>query len=209
MDCGSKAERLLVTHDLTVQRVPVEPVNDDLLGELGCTIGPRTVDDPSLNRAPGQMAFLWVHSMLEHTGQPFIATTRYRYRGARCDYLQRHPQSTLILVPSDGRPSVVFVAPDIAGEPDLDKVRALLLSGQNGIALNPGVWVRYAYPVLETADLVQVSSRLRPEDDIERVDLEASRSTVLEWYFAAPREPGVVLSPGGAVLSLPTPLDLA
>jgi hypothetical protein len=149
------------------------------------------------------MAFLWIHQFLDYPKQPFIATGRYYFRGSRCGYLQRHPGSTLILIPLASTASVIFIAPDSEGEPDLAEVKAIFLDGRSGVAVNPGVWVRYAYPVGEYADFAYVSARVDPADDIEHVDLEERYQTVLEWQFGPPGPEGVELSPGGAVLALP------
>jgi hypothetical protein len=161
-------------------------------------------DDPTLNRAPGQMAYMWVHQFLTYPKPPFIATCRYLYRGARCEYVQRHPASTVVLIPLDGHPSVVWMIPDRDGRPDLDEAEAVLLDGHRGIVVDPGVWIRYAYPLVDTADFAYVSARVDPEDDIERVYLERDSGVVLEWYLDAPDGPGVRLTPGGAVLGLPS-----
>jgi hypothetical protein len=57
---------------------------------------------------------------------------------------------------------------------------------------------------VDTADFAYVSARVDPEDDIERVYIERDHGTVLEWYFDAPAGDGVQLTPGGAVLRLPS-----
>ena len=139
------------------------------------------------------MAYMWVHQFLTYPKPAFIATCRYHYRGARCEYLQRHPESTVVLIPIDGNPSVIWLAPDRDGLPDLDRAEAVLLDRRRGIVLNPGLWIRYAYPVVDTADFAYVSARVDPEDDIERVYIERDHGTVLEWYFDAPAGDGVQL----------------
>ena len=190
--------------DPVVRRVPVRPLDTESFKRYGSVIEAGATDDPSLNRAPGQMAYMWVHQFLTYPKPAFIATCRYHYRGARCEYLQRHPESTVVLIPTDGNPSVIWLAPDRDGLPDLDRAEAVLLDGRRGIVLNPGLWIRYAYPVVDTADFAYVSARVDPEDDIERVYIERDHGTVLEWYFDAPAGDGVQLTPGGAVLRLPS-----
>jgi ureidoglycolate hydrolase len=186
-----------------VRRVQVRPLDSEAFKRYGSVLEPGRVDDPTLNRAPGQMAFMWVQQMLRYPKPPYFATCRYYYRGTRVEYLQQHPESTVFLVPLDGNPSVIMLAPDLEGQPDVDAVEAVLLDGRRGIVVNPGVWIRYAYPILNTADYAYVSARIDPEDDIRRVYLDHDRGLVLEWYFGAPSEPGVVLSESGAVLRLP------
>lgn len=189
--------------DISVKRVAVGQLGQSALGDLGSVVEPGSVADESLNRAPGQMAFLWIHQSLSYPRDPYIATGRYYFRGARCEYLQRHPESTVVLIPLGGTQSVIFIAPDSDGQPDLGQAQAIFLEGDRGIVINPGVWVRYAYPVGAFADFAYVSARVDPEEDIERINLEERFGTVLEWYFGPPTADGVELSRGGAVLSLP------
>jgi ureidoglycolate lyase len=188
-----------------VRRLAVEPLDAAAFAPFGSVVQPGDADDPTLNRAPGHMAYMWVHQQLQYPKPPFIATCRYHARGARCEYLQRHPASTVVLIPLDGKPSVVWVAPDRDGAPEIDRVRAVLLDGRRGIVVNPGIWLRYAYPVLDTADFAYVSARDEPEDDIERRYLERDDHLVLEWYLGPPPGDGVETTPGGAVTRLRPP----
>jgi ureidoglycolate hydrolase len=188
-----------------VHRVQVRPLDSTAFERFGSVIEASGADDPTLNRAPGQMAYMWVHQTLVYPRTPFVATCRYYFRGARCDYVQRHPASTVVLIPIDSRPSVIWLLPDRDGRPDIESAEAILLDGRRGIVVNPGNWIRYAYPIGDMADFAYVSARVDPEDDIERAYLERDDGVVLEWYFAAPLGPGVQVTPGGAVLRLPAP----
>jgi ureidoglycolate hydrolase len=188
-----------------VRRVPVRPLEPNAFARYGSIVEAGAVDDPSLNRAPGQMAFMWVHRDLQYPRMPFIATCRYRYRGVRCEYVQRHPGSTVVLIPIDRRPSVIWFLPDANGLPDTEHADAILLDGTRGIVVAPNTWIRYAYPVTDTADFAYVSARVDPEEDIERVYLESDHDTVLEWHFDLPVGEGIETTPGGAVLNLPLP----
>lgn len=189
----------------TLIRVPVRPLDAATFARFGSVIEAGRPGDETLNRAPGQMAYMWVHQQLTYPAMPFIATCRYYFRGARCEYVQKHPNSTVVLVPIDVKPSVIWVLPDKDGKPDINEAHAILLDGRRGIVLNPGVWIRYAYPLLDTADFAYVSARVDPEDDIERAYLERDDGLILEWFYDAPPDAGVRLSPGGAVLHLPAP----
>jgi ureidoglycolate hydrolase len=190
---------------IDVRRVAVEPLDAATFSPFGSVVEPGKTDDSTLNRAPGHMAYMWVHQQLDYPKQPFIATCRYHFRGARCEYLQRHPASTVVLIPLDARPSVIWVAADRAGDPDLATARAILLDGRRGVVVNPGIWMRYAYPILDTADFAYISARDDPEDDIERRDLERDDRVVLEWYIGPPDGDGVGTTEGGAVTRLPAP----
>ena len=194
-----------VVPDSTLIRVPVRPLDAASFARFGSVIEAGQPGDQTLNRAPGQMAYMWVHQELTYPRTPFIATCRYYFRGARCEYVQKHPGSTVVLVPIDAKPSVIWFLPDKAGRPDIEEVQAIVLDGRRGIVVNPGVWIRYAYPVLDTADFAYVSARVDPEDDIERAYLERDSGLTLEWYFKAPSGADVELTSGGAVLHLPAP----
>ena len=189
--------------DLKIMRVPARPLDAERFKPYGSVVEPGETDDPTLNRAPGQMAYMWVHQFLTYPKPTFIATCRYNYRGPRCEYVQHHPQSTVVLLPLDGKPSVVWIIPDLDGAPDLDHAEAVLLDGRRGIVVDPGVWLRYAYPILDSADFAYISARVDPEDDIERRYIERDQGVVLEWYLDAPTGEGVQTTPGGAVTRLP------
>jgi ureidoglycolate hydrolase len=191
---------------MKVIRVPVRSLERSAFAEFGSIVEAGSIEDENLNRAPGHMAFLWVHRDLVYPRTPYIATSRYYYRGTRCEYLQRHPASTVVLIPMDGKPSVIMVAPDDGGQPNLAEAQAILLDGRRGIVVDPGIWLRYAYPVADQADFAYVSARVDPEEDIDRVFLEDTLDSVLEWYFDMPLGVGVEFSPGGAVLKLPVQL---
>jgi ureidoglycolate hydrolase len=190
---------------IDVRRVAVEPLDAATFRPFGSVVEAGGADDPTLNRAPGHMAYMWVHQQLQYPKLPFIATCRYYLRGVRCEYLQKHPASTVVLIPLDGKPSVIWVALDRDGAPDLVDVRAFLLDGRRGVVVNPGVWIRYAYPILETADFAYISAREEPEDDIVRRYLERDDGVVLEWFIDGPAGEGVEGTPGGAVTRLPAP----
>jgi ureidoglycolate lyase len=186
-----------------VHRVAARPLEAGAFASYGSVIEPGDIESRTLNRAPGQMAFMWVHRTLQYPDMPFVATCRYLFRGARCEYVQRHPESTVVLIPLDGQPSVIWFVPDRQGAPDVERAEAVLLDGHRGIVVAPGVWLRYAYPILASADFAYVSARVDPESDIERVYLERDHGVVLEWYMAAPSGQGVETTVGGAVLRLP------
>jgi ureidoglycolate hydrolase len=190
---------------IDVRRIAVEPLEAAAFTPFGSVVEPGDAGDQTLNRAPGHMAYMWVHQQLQYPKLPFIATCRYYFRGARCEYLQKHPASTVVLIPLDAKPSVIWVALDRDGDPDLAGARAVLLDGRRGVVLNPGTWIRYAYPVLDTADFAYISAREDPEEDIVRRHVERDNNVVLEWFVDTPAGDGVGVSAGGAVTRLPAP----
>ncbi len=190
--------------DVRVLRVPVHHLEAVRFARYGSVVQAGDVDADNLNRSPGQMGFMWVHHLLQYPQTPFLATCRYYYRGLRCDYLQRHPESTVVLVPVGRHASVIVLAPtDVQGRPALDEAEGFLLDGSKGVVVEPNTWIRYAYPLFEFADFVYVSSRLDPTQDIEHAYLDRDRGVVLELTLPTPEGQGVQLSPGGAVVALP------
>jgi ureidoglycolate hydrolase len=189
--------------EIRVQSVPVHHLDAARFAPYGTLVEAGQVDGDNLNRAPGQMGFMWVHRMLEYPKPPFLASCRYYYRGTRCEYLQRHPASTVVLVPVGRHTSVVIFAPDADGIPDVERAEGFLLDGSRGVIVEPNTWIRYAYPLTEYADFIYVSARLDPADDIEHVYLDRDLGVVLELSFGPPDVAGVQFSPGGAVTQLP------
>jgi ureidoglycolate hydrolase len=189
--------------EIRVVSVPLRHLDSTRFAPYGVVVEAGLPDSKNLNRAPGQMAFMWVHRMLEYSKQPFLATCRYYYRGSRCEFLQRHPSSNVVLVPLGCHPSVILLAPDASGVPDVERAEGFLLDGSKGVVIEPNTWIRYAYPLTEFADFAYVSARLDPADDIEHVYLDRDLGVVLEFQMRPPEGPGVEYSLGGAVTALP------
>jgi ureidoglycolate hydrolase len=190
--------------DVRVLRVPVHQLEAARFARYGTLVQAGDVDADNLNRSPGQMGFMWVHRMLQYPRPPFLATCRYYYRGLRCDYLQRHPESTVVLVPVGRHASIIVLAPTAHdGGPALDEAEGFLLDGSKGVVVEPNTWIRYAYPLFEFADFVYVSARLDADQDIEHVYLDRDRGVVLELALPTPEGQGVRRSAGGAVVALP------
>lgn len=189
--------------------VAVEPLTREAFAPFGALIAPESTSSPRLNRAPGNLGMLWVQSELHFPGQSYMCTLRYYYRGFRCEFLQRHPSSTVTLIPLGGRPSIVVAAPareDDGGAPDPEGIRAFLLDGDAGVVFNKGTWLRYAYPITDWVDFAYVTQRVDPatantSDDVERFYLDQSAGIVAEFAFVPP--PGTRLSDSGAVIEGP------
>ena len=155
--------------DPTLVRVPVRPLDAATFARFGSVIEAGRPGDETLNRAPGQMA---VHVGPPAADVPEDAVHRdlplllpRRPLRLRPEPSGQHRRAR----PDRAKPSVIWFLPDKDGKPDLGEAQAILLDGRRGIVLNPGVWIRYAYPLLDTADFAYVSARVDPEDDIERV----------------------------------------
>ncbi len=185
----------------TVERSTFEP--------YGALIAPETVDSPNLNRAPGNLGFLWVQKELEFPKRAYMCSLRYYYRGNRCEFLQKHPASTITLITLGITPSAFVAAPDDGGgRPDLDEARAFLLTGGVGVVLHRGIWVRYAFPLGLYADFAYVTQRVDPatantSDDVVRCNLDTEFGFVYDLEFAVPEGDGFEIAPSGALKAGP------
>ena len=190
-----------------VRRLPLRQLERAAFEPYGVIIGPETADSPNLNRAPGYLSYLWIQKPLEYPGQAYIGSVRYYYRATRCDFVQKHPASTVVLIPLGHQPSVIFVASDDGSDrPDLATARVFLLTGGAGVILHRGTWVRYAYPLGPFADFAYITQRVDPKtanttDDVVRCVLDAMFGLVLDIETEPPS--GVELGAGGAVTSGP------
>jgi ureidoglycolate hydrolase len=184
-----------VTDELMIRQIMVEPLDPDLFHRFGTVIRAESLDAPTFNRAPGNMGVLWVQHPIEFPKQAYLGALRYYYRGARCDFLQRHPESTVVLIPL-GRPSIVFAAGAADdGRPSTDDIHAFLLDGSAGVAFHRNVWLRYAYPLGDYVDFAYITQRVDPAtanstDDTQRFRLDDELSLVIEFAFMPPRGAG-------------------
>ena len=196
--------------DLTVRPLPVRSLEATAFRPFGAVIAPETADAPSLNRSPGNLGFLWVHKQLEFpkAAYTYICSLRYYYRGNRCEFLQKHPESTVTLIPVNGV-SAIVVAPDNArGGPDVDAAQAFLLEPGRGAVIHRGVWLRYAYPLTQFADFAYVTQRVDPatanvSDDVVRVNLDADLGFVFDLAFDVPTGKDFAHTPSGALSAGP------
>ena len=78
-----------------VRRLPLTHLDRESFAPYGAVIGAEAADSPNFNRAPGNLGFLWAQHPLEFPSQPQLCTLRYYYRATRCEFVQRHPASTV------------------------------------------------------------------------------------------------------------------
>ncbi|MCY3951292.1 MAG: ureidoglycolate lyase [bacterium] len=191
-----------------VRRLAVERLDRAAFEPFGAVIAPETADSPNLNRASNNLGYLWVQKELEFPGRAYMCSLRYYYRGNRCEFVQRHPASTVTLI-TLGMHSAAFVAvPDVDGRPDVDAARAFLITGGTGVVINRGTWVRYAYPLGAYVDFAYVTQRVDPAtanttDDVVRVNLDSELGFVFDLEFAPPADDDYQLGPSGAVVAGP------
>ena len=191
------------------RRLHIEPLTRAAFEPFGGVISPETADSPNLNRAPGNLGFLWVQHPLEFPKQPYVASLRYYYRGLRCDFMQKHPASTVCMLPKGAASSTFVVANDNGhDQPDVDHARAFLLDGSAGVVLHRGIWVRYAYPLGAFADYYYVTQRVDPvtansSDDVVRCRLDDQFGFVFDLCLGMPGGPGFEFGASGAVVAGP------
>ncbi len=191
-----------------VRRLAVEPLDRGTFEPFGAVIAPETADSPNLNRAANNLGYLWVQKELEFPGRAYMCSLRYYYRGNRCEFVQKHPASTITLITLGMHPAAFVVAPDVDGRPDVAAARAFLLTGGTGVVLHRGTWVRYAYPLGAYVDFAYVTQRVDPAtanttDDVVRVNLDSELGFVFDLEFAPPADDDYQLGPSGAVVAGP------
>lgn len=194
--------------DLTVRPLSVRPLEAMAFRPFGAVIAPETADAPSLNRSPGNLGFLWVHKELEFPKAAYMCSLRYYYRGNRCEFLQKHPDSTVTLIPVSGVSAIVVAPDDASGGPDVDATQAFLLEPGRGAVIHRGVWLRYAYPLTPFADFAYVTQRVDPatanvSDDTVRANLDTDLGLVFDLVFDVPAGEGYAHTPSGALAAAP------
>jgi len=186
----------------------VEHIDRDAFEPFGAVIAPETADSPNLNRASNNLGYLWVQKELEFPGRAYMCSLRYYYRGNRCEFVQKHPASTITLITLGMHPAAFVAVPDVGGRPDVDAARAFLLTGGTGVVINRGTWVRYAYPLGAYVDFAYITQRVDPAtanttDDVVRVNLDSELGFVFDLEFAPPVGDGYQLGSSGAVVAGP------
>lgn len=198
-----------MSQEPAIRTIAVEHLTPESFERFGAVIRAEGMDSPNFNRAPGNLGVLWVQREISFPGQAYLGTLRYYYRGARCEFVQRHPESTIVLIPMGMRPSVVVAVGAAAdGTPALDDAHAFLLDGTAGVVFHPNVWLRYAYPLGDYCDFSYITQRVDPAtanttDDTVRCVLADELSTVLEFAFPQPEGAGYELGPGRVVKAGP------
>ena len=196
------------TEGTSVRRLAVEHIDRDAFDPFGAVIAPETTDSPNLNRASNNLGYLWVQKELEFPGRAYMCSLRYYFRGNRCEFVQKHPASTITLITLGMHPAAFVAVPDVDGRPDVDAARAFLLTGGMGVVINRGTWVRYAYPLGAYVDFAYITQRVDPAtanttDDVVRVNLDSELGFVFDLEFAPPVGDGYQLGSSGAVVAGP------
>ena len=161
--------------EIEVRPLAVEHLSREAFEPFGCLIAPEEPDSPRFNRAPGNLGFLWVQKAIEFPKQPYMCTLRYYHRGTRCEFLQKHPESTIVLITLTGTAAIVVTSDGREG-PAVDEARAFLLTPGVGVVINRSTWIRYAYPVTPYVDFAYITQRVDPvtansTDDTVRTNL--------------------------------------
>ena len=194
--------------EIEVRPLAVEHLSREGFEPFGCLIAPEEADSPRFNRSPGNLGFLWVQKAIEFPKQPYMCTLRYYHRGTRCEFLQKHPESTIVLITLTGTAAIV-AAPDGREGPAVDEARAFLLTPGVGVVINRDTWIRYAYPVTPYVDFAYVTQRVDPAtanstDDTVRANLGDDLGIVFDMRFGIEQgREGYEFGVGGAVTTGP------
>jgi ureidoglycolate hydrolase len=106
----------------------------------------------------------------------------YTWHPLRCDLLNRHHTATQALIPLDGAPAVVVVAPssvDFSDPSHVETIRAFTISGSQGINLAIGTWHWGPYPLGAEVHLANFQARDVANDN-EIAHLERDLGVVVE-----------------------------
>ncbi|MBR8652818.1 ureidoglycolate lyase [Achromobacter sp. Marseille-Q0513] len=116
--------------------IVAEPLTSQAFAEFGEVVEHagnerrRHLALPYAHSAPAARTAIWVSRVESAIPQPCPVLL-----------LERHPYSSQTFIPLDNTPYLVVVAPDDAqGEPDLERLRAFVASGSQGVCYRTGVW---------------------------------------------------------------------
>ena len=116
--------------------IVAEPLTSQAFAEFGEVVEHagnerrRHLALPYAHSAPAARTAIWVSRVENAIPQPCPVLL-----------LERHPYSSQTFIPLDNTPYLVAVAPDDAqGEPDLERLRAFVASGNQGVCYRSGVW---------------------------------------------------------------------
>jgi ureidoglycolate lyase len=127
-----------------------------------------------------------------------FVVTRYRLRGQKVPYLERHSAITQAFIPLGGSPFLfVLAAPDAPlrnGVPELSSLSAFVVPGDCGIQLHRGTWHEVPIPLVDNSLLIVTShtdlttgwgeledgGEIASKGDEEKLDLTARAGVEVE-----------------------------
>ena len=165
-----------MTNEIRKVLIP-EPLTATAFAPYGTVIETQDSDSFMINNGTTQRFHRLAEVMLGKAGDRGIISI-FRAQGLdmplRVKLLERHPFGSQAFIPLKQNPFLIIVAEP--GEiPEVDKIRAFIIDGSQGINYHSGVW---HHPVLSCV----------PEDDFLVVDREGEGNNCDEYFFAEETE---------------------
>lgn len=186
---------------LEVREVRIEDADAANIAEFGCLVGSEA------GRAgaesvyyPGSMN--WRFDDFSSDDDTTVIVSRPKPREMQVRWMERHAKHTQTFVPLGGRAFVIVLAPpNQAALPDLARVRAFRVDGNQALMLKKDCWHDYPYAIQSNTDLLIIMRRetmdnLGPRTfidgethapDVDKNDIQVRLGVVLELTFGAPQ----------------------
>ena len=167
--------------------IVVEPATPAAIAPFGCFIGAEPTV-PRFAEWPGVTVYGPSPITIGSGGEILHVQMRAMQFPARVRLLERHFHHTQTYLPANGRPFVMVLGSECAGDlPNVQKLRAFLFSDGAGIAMSAGTW--HEFP-LALQDDTRFTVILREESHINRVERpafpnDASGPDLERWDIAA------------------------
>ena len=133
-----------------IKRVKIEQLTEEAFEPFGDILGPKE-RPPDWQSEAGPATWFPNFSV---DGTTTVAYCTYTYRKPPTEYqihiLEQHRNDTQTVIPLEGKPCVLIVAPpsEWGTKPDVDKLRAFLLDGARGIVLGKLTWHNHDAPMV-------------------------------------------------------------
>jgi ureidoglycolate lyase len=103
----------------------------------------------------------------------------------RVEILERHPQTTQVIVPMNADRYVVLVGRRTTGaDPDLASLRAFVATGREGVAYHPGTWHHPLLALEHETDFTSLVWEDESAGDCDLVTIPESRRPLLELVLS-------------------------
>jgi ureidoglycolate lyase len=125
-----------------IKKVKIEPLTEEAFRPFGEVLGPKEISPSAVSPSGGTAWF----SGFSVDGEALVAFNTKPYSKPPteflCYQLEQHRDVTQSMVPLEGKPGVVLVAPPTPwrSQPDIDSFRAFLLDGTRGVVMSKLTW---------------------------------------------------------------------
>jgi len=149
----------------SIQAIPIDPEEFKLYGEV---LIPRSSIELDLNG-----------------GSPTIQMFSAPFREFTFEEMSRHINCSQAFIPLDGKDFIIAVSPPSDNNnpyaaPNIEDLKAFIVSGTYGISLHRGCWHTIPFPFCHKAQIATIQCRKTYEDDYDIKKLQASLRILLE-----------------------------